>query len=172
MAQGKKARRNEEIETPRVRVIGTDGTQLGVLPIEAAIEAAYAEGLDLVEVSPNADPPVARFMDYGRFVFEQNKKQQNNRRKQKQVQVKEMKFRPGTDDADYRIKMRKLVGFLEEGDRAKVSLRFRGREMLHQELGRELLERIRDDLAEFASVEQMPRLEGRQMVMLLAPKKQ
>lgn len=152
-------------------MIGTDGTQLGVLPIEAAIEAAYAKGLDLVEVSPNADPPVARFMDYGRFAFEQNKKQQNNRRKQKQVQVKEMKFRPGTDDADYRIKMRKLVGFLEEGDRAKVSLRFRGREMLHQELGRELLARIREDLAELASVEQMPRLEGRQMVMLLAPRK-
>lgn len=154
-----------------MRVIGTDGKQLGVMLIRDAIAAAYDEGMDLVEVSPNADPPVARFMDYGRFVFEQNKKQQSNRRKQKQVQVKEMKFRPGTDEGDYRIKMRKLVAFLEGGDRAKVSLRFRGREMLHQELGRDLLERIRGDLEEIASVEQMPKLEGRQMVMLLAPRK-
>ncbi|MDN5864029.1 MAG: translation initiation factor IF-3 [Gammaproteobacteria bacterium] len=152
-------------------MIGTDGKQLGVMLIRDAIEAAETEGMDLVEVSPNADPPVARFMDYGRFVFEQNKKQQSNRRKQKQVQVKEMKFRPGTEEGDYRVKMRKLVAFLEAGDRAKVSLRFRGREMLHQELGRDLLERIREDLAEVASVEQMPKLEGRQMVMLFAPRK-
>lgn len=136
-----------------------------------AMEAAYAEGMDLVEVSPNADPPVAKFMDYGRFIFERNKKQQSNRRKQKQVQVKEMKFRPGTDEGDYRIKMRKLTAFLEAGDRAKVSLRFRGREMLHQDLGRALMERIREDLEDIASVEQMPKLEGRQMIMLLAPRK-
>ncbi len=127
--------------------------------------------MDLVEVAPNAEPPVCRIMDYGRFVFEQNKKLHTNRRKQKQVQVKEMKFRPGTDEADYRIKLRKMMEFLEEGDRAKVSLRFRGREMLHQELGQQLLARIREDMDEVASVEQMPKLEGRQMVMLLAPKK-
>ncbi len=152
-------------------MIDTEGKQIGVMVTRDAIEAAEARGMDLVEVSPNADPPVARFMDYGRFVFEQHKKQQTNRRKQKQVQVKEMKFRPGTDEGDYRIKLRKLTEFLEEGDRAKVSLRFRGREMLHQELGRELLARVRGDLEELASVEQMPKLEGRQMVMLLAPRK-
>lgn len=154
-----------------MRVVGTDGEQVGVLPIGEAIEAAYGEGLDLVEVAPNADPPVCRIMDYGRFVFEQNKKLHASRRKQKQMQVKEIKFRPGTDDADYRIKLKKLTEFLEEGDKAKVSLRFRGREMLHQELGQQLLARIREDLADAASVEQMPKLEGRQMVMLLAPKK-
>ncbi len=154
-----------------MRVINTEGKQLGVMQTRDAIEAASGEGMDLVEVSPNADPPVARFMDYGRFVFEQAKKQQSNKRKQKQVQVKEMKFRPGTDEGDYKIKMRKLTAFLEAGDRAKVSLRFRGREMLHQELGRDLLERIRDELNELAQVEQMPKLEGRQMVMLLAPRK-
>lgn len=154
-----------------MRVVGTDGEQVGVLPIAEAIESAYSEGLDLVEVAPNADPPVCRIMDYGRFVFEQNKKLHASRRKQKQMQVKEIKFRPGTDDADYRIKLKKLTEFLEEGDKAKVSLRFRGREMLHQELGQQLLARIREDLADAASVEQMPKLEGRQMVMLLAPKK-
>ena len=148
-----------------------DGQQIGVLPVEEAIQAAYNANLDLVEVAPTAEPPVCRIMDYGRFVFEQNKKQQSNRRRQKQMQIKEIKFRPGTDDADYRIKLKKITEFLEEGDKAKVSLRFRGREMLHQELGQELLARIREDLAEEAAVEQMPKLEGRQMVMLLAPKK-
>ncbi len=148
-----------------------DGQQIGVLPVEEAIQAAYNANLDLVEVAPTAEPPVCRIMDYGRFVFEQNKKQQSNRRRQKQMQIKEIKFRPGTDDADYRIKLKKIMEFLEEGDKAKVSLRFRGREMLHQELGQELLARIREDLAEEATVEQMPKLEGRQMVMLLAPKK-
>ncbi|MGH8427406.1 MAG: translation initiation factor IF-3 [Gammaproteobacteria bacterium] len=164
-------RRNEEITAPRVRVVGMDGQQIGVLPVEEAIQAAYNANLDLVEVAPTAEPPVCRIMDYGRFVFEQNKKQQSNRRRQKQMQIKEIKFRPGTDDADYRIKLKKIMEFLEEGDKAKVSLRFRGREMLHQELGQELLARIREDLAEEATVEQMPKLEGRQMVMLLAPKK-
>lgn len=136
-----------------------------------AIRRANDQGLDLVEVAPNADPPVCRVMDYGRFAFEQSKKQQSNRRRQRQMQVKEVKFRPGTDEADYRIKVKKLVEFLEAGDKAKVSLRFRGREMLHQEIGQQLLYRIRDDLAETGTVEQMPKLEGRQMVMLLAPKK-
>ncbi len=141
------------------------------MTIDDALAAAYDQDMDLVEVAPNADPPVCRIMDYGRFVFEQSKKQHANRRKQKQMQVKEIKFRPGTEEADYQIKLKKLVKFLEEGDKTKVSLRFRGREMLHQELGRELLARVRDDLDEVASVEQMPRLEGRQMVMMLAPKK-
>ena len=142
-----------------------------MLPIAEAVAIAAEQGLDLVEVAPNADPPVCRVMDYGRFVFEQNKKQHASRRKQKQMQVKEIKFRPGTDDADYRIKLKKLAGFLENGDKTKVSLRFRGREMLHQELGQRLMQRIREDLADAAAVEQMPKLEGRQMVMLLAPKK-
>jgi len=142
-----------------------------VLPIEDAIATASDQGLDLVEVAPNADPPVCRIMDYGRFVFEQNKKQHANRRRQKQMQVKEIKFRPGTDNQDYEIKLKKLAKFLENGDKTKVSLRFRGREMLHQELGQRLMARIREDLVDAASVEQMPKLEGRQMVMLLAPKK-
>jgi translation initiation factor IF-3 len=141
------------------------------MTIEDAIAKAYEQEMDLVEVAPNSEPPVCRIMDYGRFVFEQNKKQHANRRKQKQMQVKEIKFRPGTDEADYQIKLKKLVKFLEEGDKAKVSLRFRGREMLHQELGQQLLKRVRDDLDELAAVEQMPKLEGRQMVMMLGPKK-
>ncbi len=141
------------------------------MTIEDAIAAAYDQDMDLVEVAPNSEPPVCRIMDYGRFVFEQNKKQHANRRKQKQMQVKEIKFRPGTDEADYQIKLKKLVKFLEEGDKTKVSLRFRGREMLHQELGQQLLKRVRDDLEELAAVEQMPKLEGRQMVMMLGPKK-
>jgi len=139
--------------------------------IAEAIGLAEDEGLDLVEVSPTADPPVCRIMDFGKFLFEQNKKNQSAKRKQKQVHVKEIKFRPGTDDADYKIKLRKLVQFLENGDKTKVTLRFRGREMAHKELGAKLLARVRDDLEEYGSVEQMPQLEGRQMVMVIAPKK-
>ncbi len=149
----------------------TDGEQAGIMAIEAAIAAAYEQSMDLVEVAPNSEPPVCRIMDYGRFVFEQNKKQHANRRKQKQMQVKEIKFRPGTEEADYQIKLKRLLKFLEDGDKTKVSLRFRGREMLHQDLGRRLLARVREDLDEVASVEQMPKLEGRQMVMMLAPKR-
>lgn len=149
----------------------TDGEQAGIMAIEAAIAAAYEHSMDLVEVAPNSEPPVCRIMDYGRFVFEQNKKQHANRRKQKQMQVKEIKFRPGTEEADYQIKLKRLLKFLEEGDKTKVSLRFRGREMLHQDLGRQLLARVREDLNAVASVEQMPKLEGRQMVMMLAPKR-
>ena len=136
-----------------------------------ALEIAQDEGLDLVEVSPNAEPPVCRIMDFGKYLFEQNKKAQSARRKQKQVHVKEIKFRPGTDVGDYKIKLRKLREFLEVGDKTKVTLRFRGREMAHKELGAQLLARVRDDLEELAIVEQMPQLEGRQMVMVLAPKK-
>jgi translation initiation factor IF-3 len=127
--------------------------------------------MDLVEISPNAEPPVCRIMDYGKFRFEENKKQQTARKKQKQTQVKEIKFRPGTDIGDYKIKLRKLIDFLEEGDRTKVTLRFRGREMAHQELGMELLMRVKADLAEYGVVEQEPKMEGRLMVMVLAPRK-
>ena len=132
---------------------------------------AKDEGLDLVEVSPNVDPPVCRIMDFGKYLFEQNKKAQSSKRKQKQVHVKEIKFRPGTDEGDYQIKLRKLIAFLENGDKTKITLRFRGREMAHQEIGANLLARVRTDLEEYGSVEQMPQMEGRQMIMVMAPKK-
>ena len=141
------------------------------MPVAEAIGVAQDEGLDLVEVSPMAEPPVCRIMDFGKYLFEQNKKSQAAKRKQKQVHVKEIKFRPGTDEGDYRIKLRKLVEFLENGDKTKVTLRFRGREMAHKELGAQLLARVRDDLEEYGVVEQMPQLEGRQMVMVMSPKK-
>jgi translation initiation factor IF-3 len=171
IAVTKRVRRNEEIEATEVRVIRSDGEQAGVMGIAAAIELAKDEGLDLVEVSPMTDPPVCRVMDFGKYLFEQNKKNQSAKRKQKQVHVKEIKFRPGTDEGDYQIKLRKLVHFLETGDKTKVTLRFRGREMAHKELGANLLTRVRDDLEEYGSVEQMPQMEGRQMVMVIAPKK-
>jgi len=171
IAVNKRIRRNDEIEATEVRVIRSDGEQAGVMGIAAAIDMAYDEGLDLVEVSPTADPPVCRIMDFGKYLFEQNKKNQSAKRKQKQVHVKEIKFRPGTDEGDYEIKLRKLVQFLENGDKTKVTLRFRGREMAHKELGAKLLARVRDDLEEYGSVEQMPQMEGRQMVQVIAPKK-
>jgi len=171
IAASKRARRNEEIEAGEVRVINDDGEQLGVMPLPDALEKAKEFSLDLVEVSPNAEPPVCRIMDFGKFVFEQNKKSQSAKRKQKQSQVKEIKFRPGTDKGDYDVKMRKLREFLEQGDKTKVTLRFRGREMAHQELGAQLLARVRDDLAELGTVEQMPQMEGRQMIMVIGPKK-
>ena len=141
------------------------------MDIADAKELAYDEGLDLVEVSPMADPPVCRIMDFGKYLFEQNKKNQSAKRKQTWVHVKEIKFRPGTDEGDYQIKLKKLVQFLEHGDKTKVTLRFRGREMAHKELGAKLLARVRDDLEEYGSVEQMPQMEGRQMVMVIGPKK-
>jgi translation initiation factor IF-3 len=171
IAVTKRVRRNDEIEASTVRVIRSDGEQAGVMNIAAAISMAADEGLDLVEVSPTADPPVCRIMDFGKYLFEQNKKNQSAKRKQKQVHVKEIKFRPGTDEGDYQIKLRKLVQFLEHGDKTKVTLRFRGREMAHKDLGAKLLQRVRDDLDEYGSVEQMPQMEGRQMVMVIAPKK-
>ena len=137
----------------------------------AALQLSKDESLDLVEVSPNAEPPVCRIMDFGKYQFEQNKKNQSAKRKQKQVHVKEIKFRPGTDQGDYLIKLRKLTEFLNNGDKAKITLRFRGREMAHQELGAQLLARVRDDLDEIGVVEQMPQMEGRQMVMMISPKK-
>ena len=164
-------RRNEEIDAREVRVIDSNGEQRGVLPLADAIDVAKDEGLDLVEVSPNAEPPVCRIMDFGKYLFEQNKKAQSAKRKQKQVHVKEIKFRPGTDEGDYQVKLKKLVAFLEHGDKTKITLRFRGREMAHQELGAQLLARVRDDLEEYGTVEQMPQMEGRQMVMVMAPRK-
>lgn len=152
-------------------MIDAAGEQAGIKTIGEALAMAEEAGLDLVEVSPNADPPVCRIMDYGKYLFEQSKKAHSAKRKQKQIQVKEVKFRPTTEEGDYQVKLRNLVRFLEDGDKAKVTLRFRGREMLHQELGRKLLDRVQQDLAELAQVEQMPKLEGRQMVMVLAPRK-
>lgn len=144
---------------------------VGVVLVAKALEDADEAGLDLVEVSPNAEPPVCRIMDYGKYIFEENKKRQAAKKKQKQIQVKEVKFRPGTEEGDYQVKMRNLIRFLSDGDKAKVTLRFRGREMAHQELGMNLLKRVAADLEELAQVEQFPKMEGRQMVMVLSPKK-
>ena len=141
------------------------------MPIEEALSSASELGLDLVEVAPNSDPPVCRIMDYGKFVFEQSKKAQSAKRKQKQIHVKEVKFRPGTEEGDYQVKLRNLIRFLTHGDKTKVTLRFRGREMAHKELGLELLKRVQGDLNEYGTVEQEPQLEGRQMVMVIAPRK-
>lgn len=152
-------------------MIGADGVNRGVVTIEEAQNEAKANGLDLVEIVPNVDPPVCRVMDFGKFLFDVNKKKHAAKKKQKQVQVKEIKFRPATDQGDYDIKLRNLRKFLEQGDKAKVTLRFRGREMAHQELGAEMLKRIETDLSELGSVEQFPKLEGRQMVMVIAPRK-
>jgi len=154
-----------------VRVIAADGSQAGVMSRYDALQMATSAGLDLVEVSPTAEPPVVRVMDYGKFLFEQNKKAHSAKKKQKQIQVKEVKFRPGTDENDYQVKLRNLIRFLTEGDKAKVTLRFRGREMAHQEIGRKLLDRVVVDLAGVGSIEQNPLMEGRQMVMVFAPKK-
>jgi len=162
---------NEEITTPSVRVIGADGEQIGIMSSKEALEKAYEAELDLVEIVPNADPPVCRIMDHGKFIFEENKKKQAAKKKQKQIHVKEVKFRPGTEIGDYQVKLRNLKRFLSNGDRVKVTLRFRGREMAHQELGANLLKRVENDLSDLGSVEQFPKMEGRQMVMVLAPKK-
>jgi len=155
----------------KVRLIAADGINRGVVTIEEAQSEAKANGLDLVEIVPTVDPPVCRVMDFGKFLFDVNKKKHAAKKKQKQVQVKEIKFRPATDQGDYDIKLRNLRKFLEQGDKAKVTLRFRGREMAHQELGAEMLKRIETDLSEFGSVEQFPKLEGRQMVMVIAPRR-
>jgi translation initiation factor IF-3 len=154
-----------------VRVIDANGGQAGVMTRNEALQMAMAADLDLVEVSPTAEPPVCRIMDFGKFLFEQNKKAHSAKRKQKQIHIKEVKFRPGTEEADYQVKLRNLVRFLTEGDKAKVTLRFRGREMVHQDIGRKLLERVQQDLAACGVVEQQPLMEGKQMVMMFAPKK-
>jgi translation initiation factor IF-3 len=152
-------------------LIGVEGEQIGIVTLEVANAMAEEAGIDLVEIAPTAQPPVCRLMDYGKFRYQESKKKHEAKLKQKQIQIKEVKFRPNTDDGDYNIKLRNLIGFLEEGDKAKVTLRFRGREMAHQEFGIRLLERVRDDLLVHAVVEQFPRMEGRQMVMVLSPKK-
>lgn len=151
-------------------MIGSDGQQVGILPLNEALRKAEEAELDLVEISPNAAPPVCRIMNFGKFQYEESKRRHAAKRKQKQIQVKEVKFRPGTDVGDYQVKLRNLIRFLENGDKAKVTLRFRGREMAHQELGMQLLKRVEADLKEYGMVEQFPRLEGRQMVMILSPK--
>lgn len=171
IALDKELRINGEIEAPQVRLIGEDGTQLGIVSLREALLKAEDADLDLVEIAPQAQPPVCKIMDYGKFKYQEQKRQHEAKLKQKQIQVKEIKFRPRTDDADYQVKLRNLIRFLTEGDKAKVTLRFRGREMAHQEFGLQLLKRVEEDLAEYASVEQFPKLEGRQMVMVLAPRK-
>lgn len=169
IAQDKQQRVNDQITAARVRLIGSDGEQVGILSTHEALERATDEGLDLVEISPNADPPVCRVMDYGKFLYNASKKKQEARKKQKQIVVKEVKFRPGTDVGDYDVKLKRLAKFLQEGNKAKVTLRFRGREMAHQELGMQMLKRVERDLEEYATVEQHPKMEGRQMVMVLNP---
>lgn len=152
-------------------MINAEGEQVGIVPISEALRIADEDELDLVEIVPLAKPPVCRIMDYGKYVFNQNKKKHAAKKKQKQIHVKEIKFRPGTDKGDYEVKLRHLTKFLSDGDKVKVTLRFRGREMAHQELGSQMLKRIETDLAQYGAVEQFPKLEGRQMVMVLAPKR-
>ncbi|MCB1962045.1 MAG: translation initiation factor IF-3 [Rhodocyclaceae bacterium] len=171
MAQEKKQRVNEDITAPEVRLIDAEGEQAGIVSIRGALAAAEESGLDLVEIAPLASPPVCRIMDFGKFKYQTAKKAHEAKLKQKQVQVKEVKLRPRTDENDYQIKMRNIRRFLDDGDKVKVTLRFRGREMAHQEFGMRQLQRIKSDLEEVANVEQMPKMEGRQMVMIIAPVK-
>jgi translation initiation factor IF-3 len=154
-----------------VRLVGIDNEPLGIVKLADAIRMSEEKDVDLVEIAPQADPPVCRLMDYGKFKYQEQKKAHEAKLKQKIIQVKEIKFRPGTDDGDYGIKVRNLIRFLEEGDKTKVTLRFRGREMAHQEIGARLLERVRNELEPYGQVEQFPKMEGRQMIMVLAPKK-
>jgi translation initiation factor IF-3 len=154
-----------------VRLVGVDNEPLGIVKLADAFRQSEQLDVDLVEIAPQASPPVCRLMDYGKFKYSEAKKQHEAKLKQKIVQVKEVKFRPGTDDGDYNVKLRNLTRFLEDGDKTKITLRFRGREMAHQEIGMRMLERLKTDLDEFGQVEQMPKMEGRQMIMVLAPKK-
>ncbi len=159
---------NEEIKVDRVRLIDEDGEMLGVFPVRDAIARAYDAGLDLVEVSPNADPPVCKILDYGKYKYEQQKKAAEARKKQKTIDIKEIKLRPGIEDHDYGVKLKAARRFLEEGDKVKVTMRFRGREVAHQEIGMAVLERMKVELAEISKIEQEPKLEGRQAIMVLA----
>ncbi len=161
---------NREIDVRSVRLVGPEGEMIGVVPIRDALLQAEEAGLDLVEVSPNADPPVCKILDYGKFKYEVQKKKTEARKKQKVIEIKEVKLRPNIDENDYNVKMRAMRKFLDEGDKVKITLRFRGREMTHQDLGMKVLDRVRLDLDEVCKVEQMPKMEGRQMVMLVAPK--
>lgn len=166
----KRATINDAIEAREVRLIDEDGTQIGIVPLEDALTRARGKELDLVLMAADAEPPVCRIMDYGKFVFEAKKEKSAQKKKQKQTQLKEMKFRPGTEEADYQVKLRNLKRFLEDGDKAKVTLRFRGREMVHQDLGLDLLMRVKEDLLELGAVEMDPKMEGRQMTMVIAPR--
>jgi len=161
---------NDRIRAPEIRLIGAEGENLGVMAPSRAVTLAQEAGLDLVEISPTATPPVCKIMDFGKFKYEQQKREAEARKKQKIIEIKEIKFRPGTDTHDYDVKMRSVKKFLEEGDKVKVTLRFRGREMAHQQLGLELLNRVAADVGELGKVENMPRLEGRQMVMMIGPR--
>jgi translation initiation factor IF-3 len=161
---------NEEIRIPQVRLIDQDGEMQGVLTVREAMQRAFAVGLDLVEISPNADPPVCKILDFGKFKYEQQKKKNEAKKKQKVIEIKEVKVRPNIDENDYQVKMRAMKSFIEEGDKVKVTLRFRGREMAHQELGTRLLNRVKDDTTKMAKIESEPRMEGRQMVMILTPR--
>jgi len=162
---------NEQITAPQVRLIDAEGEPVGIVLIAEALRMAEEADLDLVEIAPLAEPPVCRVMDIGKFKYAESKKQHEAKLKQKQVQIKEVKFRPGTDDGDYNIKLRNLIKFLADGDKTKITLRFRGREIAHQQIGMQLMERIRQDLTEHGTVEQFPKMEGRQMVMMLSPKR-
>ncbi|SNT21702.1 bacterial translation initiation factor 3 (bIF-3) [Noviherbaspirillum humi] len=171
IATDKSHRINGEITAPQVRLSGVNNEPLGIVSLSEAFRFAEESNVDLVEIAPNAAPPVCRLMDYGKFKYQEQKKAHEAKLKQKIIQVKEVKFRPGTDEGDYNIKLRNLVKFLEEGDKTKITLRFRGREMAHQDIGMRVLERLRTDLEPYGQVEQFPKMEGRQMVMVLAPKK-
>ncbi|WGM07718.1 translation initiation factor IF-3 [Arsenophonus nasoniae] len=163
---------NTEIRASEVRLTGLDGEQIGIISLKEALEKAEEAGVDLVEISPNAEPPVCRIMDYGKFLYEKSKSLKEQKKKQRVIQVKEIKFRPGTDEGDYQVKLRNLIRFLEDGDKAKITLRFRGREMAHQQIGIDMLNRIKNDLDDMSVVESFPsKIEGRQMIMVLAPKK-
>ncbi len=171
ISQQKSQRLNSEINAPEVRLVGEEGEQLGIMSSRQALAMAEEAGVDLVEIAPLAKPPVCRLMDFGKFKYQEAKRAAEAKSKQKQIQIKEVKFRPGTDEGDYQIKLRNLSRFLQDGDKAKVTLRFRGREMAHQEFGIRLLERVKADLEAVAVVEQFPKLEGRQLIMVLAPSK-
>ena len=161
---------NEEIRVPQVRLIDQDGEMIGVMTARDAVQRAYSVGLDLLEISPNADPPVCKILDYGKYKYELQKKKNEARKKQKVIEIKEIKVRPNIDENDYQVKMRAMKSFIGEGDKVKVTLRFRGREMAHQDIGIRVLERIRSELDATTKVEQMPRMENRQMVMVLSPR--
>jgi translation initiation factor IF-3 len=161
---------NREIDARNIRLVGADGEMIGVVSLREGLIMAEEAGLDLVEVSPNAEPPVCKILDYGKFKYEAQKKKNEAKKKQKVIEVKEIKLRPNIDDNDYDVKMRNMRKFLEEGDKVKVTLRFRGRELAHQDLGMKVLERVRDDLEGLGKIEQIPKMEGRQMVMVIAPK--
>lgn len=169
--KGKRALINDDITASKVRLIGAGGEQVGIVSLREALENAQAASLDLVQIAGDSDPVVCKVMDYGKHIFEQKKQKAAAKKNQKQQQIKEIKFRPGTDIGDYNIKLRNLIKFLENGDKAKITLRYRGREMAHQELGMEMMKRIETDLEEIGTVEQYPKMEGRQLLMVIAPKK-